>query len=225
VVYAYGAVIKAGELHGAQQSASDTLPLIPLEQLLVLGIHRLLPAGITVLIALLIGMAYLDRPNPPKKTVSTKRTAFWGRVFGKWPLRISAMIIVVFLAVAAPWTIFLLLAEMAAVLWYAQAEHTTMKSYGIFAFSAIAIFFAASAWFDPHPLAQVTLRTIDHRSTTGDLIAKTSSTWYVGVDDKKWTALEAGEITHSQVSAVERKENESVYHALTGHRLLGLGPE
>jgi hypothetical protein len=225
-LYAYGAVIKAGELHDAGQVVGDTLPLVPLEQILVLGINRILPVCVAILAVLLVAMAFLDRDTPSVDENDDEGEVREGSgrhlVFA---LRVFTYLIWAWLFLAASWTTWLLIAELTAVGWYASVEHSTGRTYAIFASMALVVFFAVSAYFDPAPLPEVRLTKRNGEVVKGDLIATTGSTWYVAVGDKHWTAVQAREADGVRVSSVKKPQKESLYHAITGHRLFGLGPE
>jgi len=221
-IYAYGAVIKAGELHGAGLGVGNTLPLVPLEQILVLGIDQLLPIAAAVLGVVLVSMAFLDRPsNDGGGTADPGDAPNRRLVVG---LRICTGAVWVFLLFAAAWTTWFLIAEITAVTWYARAEHSTRRSYAVFATAAVILFFAATAYFNPAPPPSVRLEESDGSIIQGDLIATTGSTWYVGEGDNRWTAVQSDDVEHSRVTGSSRKQQESVYHAVTGHRLFNLGP-
>jgi hypothetical protein len=231
-VYAYGAVIKAGELHAAGQSVGDTLPLVPLEQILVLGIDRLLPVGIAILVTVLVGMGFVNRLRRPATdrdadTESTDDSARESNAEKRGRLIFRAVLggIFIVLLFTAEWTIWLLMAEIWAVGLYAEAEHSTLRTYMIFTTIALIVYFSAVAWFDPSPLPHVRLTTRQDRVIAGDLIAATGSAWYIGVADKQWTAVQTREIEQVRASAVKKKRKQSIYHAITGHRLFNLGPE
>ena len=230
-IYAYGAVVKAGELHGAGLPVTNTLTLVPLEQILVAGIDKVIPIGVGVLVVTLIAMAFLDwRPEKKSENEQDKagddqaeeesqsrrfNSVAWVLTFLAWG----------FMAVASSWTFLLLLVELTVVSWYASLTHTTRRTYATFAVSALIVFYAASAWFDPSPLPQAQLTKRNGDVVKGNLIAANGSTWYVGTGDKEWVAVQAREFKDSLVKAVHKDQNESLYHALTGHRLFGLGPE
>jgi hypothetical protein len=233
LVYAYGAVIKAGELHDAGQAIGDTLPLVPLEQILVLGINQLLPVAVSIGVILLCGMAWFGRTRKsedeeegdpdPEAEDDAEDDAGTGN--SGWLFWVIVIPVYVYLFVAVSWTTWLLLAEIIAVSWYARTNDATVQRYAVFASVAIAVFFTALAWFDPSPLAHVRIKTSDGRVITGSLVATTGTTWYVGTSDKHWTAVQASEIGRVQVSAVKKETKESIYYAITGHRLFGLGPK
>jgi len=232
VVYAYGALIKAGELHGAGQTVSETLPLIPLEQLLVLGINEFLPLGAAAFALLLLVMWLIERLNAstisrdgarpveaakgPLKAKSTRRTNV---------LIICAVAWAIYAVVSTSWVSWLLFAEIIAGSWYASSKHTTPRGNAVFLLLAMTLFFAALAYFAPDPLPKVRLATHKGRVVTGELIATTGSTWYIGIADKQWTAIQSESIERVKVSSVEKETPESIYHAITGHRLFGLGPD
>jgi hypothetical protein len=225
-IYAYGAIIKAGQLHGAGLVVSDTLPLVPLEQILVLGINQLLPVGVATLAIFLVAMAFLDRNEPLfGRDEDDDELSEKGRARLVWSVRAFTGAVWIWLFVAASWTSWLLLAELTVVGWYARAEHSTRRSYAIFASMAVIVFFACSAYFDPSPLPDVRLTKQDGTIVKGDLIATTGSTWYVGKGDKSWTAVQAREVERVRVTAVKKDEKESIFHAITDHRLFNLGPE
>jgi hypothetical protein len=72
-VYAYGALEKATELHGADQTVRDTLPLVPLEQLLVTGISEFLLFGGVLVITGALALWYAEfRARRPSQDRSEK---------------------------------------------------------------------------------------------------------------------------------------------------------
>jgi hypothetical protein len=222
-IYAYGAVVKAGELHGAGLPVGNTLTLIPLEQILVVGIDKVIPIAVAVLIIVLLAMAFLDGGPATENETDPAEEKAHNRI--KFGLRILTFASWVFIAIAASWTLLLVIVEGTVIGWYASTEHSTRRTYAIFSTSAVVVAFAALAWFDPSPLPEAQLTKRNGEVVKGDLIATTGSTWYVGTGDKEWVAVQARELEDSVVKGVHKKQNESLYHAITGHRLYGLGPE
>lgn len=58
LLYAVGALIKTTQLEGADLSVGDTLPLVPIQQLLNIGIGAAVKAGVLVPMLLLAGLAF-----------------------------------------------------------------------------------------------------------------------------------------------------------------------
>lgn len=222
-IYAYGAVVKAGELHGAGLPVGNTLTLVPLEQILVVGIDKVIPIVVAALVVVVLAMAFLDRAPEQEGEADQAQERTESRI--KASIQILTLVCWVFIAIAAPWTLLLLLVESTVVGWYASTEHSTRRTYAIFSVSAVIVFFAALAWFDPSPLPEARLTKRSGEVVKGDLIATTGSNWYIATGHKEWVAVQAREIEDSRVKAIHKEQNESLYHAITGDRLLGLGPE
>jgi hypothetical protein len=68
-VYIYGLILKGTALHGADLRVSDTLPLVPLEQILLLGAKGALELGVLLLLLGLVALVVFEwrRSVPPDK--------------------------------------------------------------------------------------------------------------------------------------------------------------
>lgn len=228
-IYAYGAVIKAGQLNDADQSVTDTLPLVPLEQLLVAGINELLPLLAAAFILSMLVIALAERVNAGmgkqksretsdgKKDIRSDPTTRrpsprWAKYF--W---ISAAVLwLIWAAFTASWASLLLFAEITAGSWYAASHWTTPRGNAIFTLMAVSLYFVALAYFAPDPLPRVEMKLSNGSEVHGALIASTGATWYLATGDHRWTAIQSSKMEKVSVEAVEKETPESVYHAITG---------
>lgn len=227
VIYAFGAIIKAGELRGADQRVGDTLPLVPLEQLLVLGINSILPLGAVAIVLLLILMALTERAaaSVSKAEASKKpRSKRLKKGVPRWLAWSILGIWFVFAFVSVQWIGWVLFAQLFAGTRYARSRHTTPKANVLFTSFALTITFAGMAYLAPAPLPQIDIRTYRDRNIKGELIATSGNTWYIALAKERWMAVEGRTIQRVDVSARDKEEQKSLYEELTGSNFLGLGP-
>lgn len=226
-IYAYGAIVKAGELRAAGQAVGDTLPLVPLEQLLVLGINAVLPLAAVAIVLLLIVMALTERvaAHASDAEAGAKEPKSRPRKrLPRWVVWVGAGFWLAWTFVSVEPIAWILFAQILAGSWYARSRHTTPKANALFGLSAVTITLAAMAYLSPAPLADISLTTYGGRELDGELIAATGTNWYIALADDRWTAIEGRTVERVDVTAGEKGKQHSLYEEITGSNFLGLGP-
>lgn len=185
VLYGAGAIVKAGQLRGEGFAIRDTLPLVPLEQLLALGIGIVVSSllwllGIAVLFSVYLRFTWLW--EPPKQRITVGR-------------RVKQGINIV------PWVVFPLLGiwllsdepiNFAIPLLLGAMLPTFLQDYGAkggrrYVSYVLAVYFIAlvlvkmvSAYYWPTRLAWADVTTTTAEQWSGPLVAATGSTYYIG---------------------------------------------
>lgn len=222
-VYGYGALEKATELHGADQVVTNTLPLVPLQQLLVAGISKVLPLGAIVLFGFAFyltvealearGTLPVKRSQPPSPR-SRDTAERIDRIL--WLVFLPGFSLFIFFF-APPWG-FLLIVQMVAQRFL--LPHLSKTRSAIFMILLLGLFTLSYSYLDPNPLPTASLRTKDGRRISGDLIATDGGTWYVGMGPHRFVAIQSDDIAGSvQVESVKHNEGISFFDTISGSHL------
>lgn len=231
-VYVYGALIKATQFHGADQSVTDTLPLVPLEQVLLAGVNASL---LLIVVAIFASLAVLfiqevrgrrQSDAPAKKREAPKKR---DRKDQTWMerhfLHILWTILGVgwlFLVMASPPSMIVTVTYIAVFLWWRWPPLISRRRWAL----VLAVLFVcvtlAQNYFTPKLLPEVKLTTTGGRVVKGELLVHTDSTWYVGTGDHEFEAVEAATVESATVESRDRKDDESIFEELTGEKLFGL---
>jgi hypothetical protein len=200
VLYTVGAVLTTGQLRSANLVVRDTLPLVPLVQLLGRGMSVFLKpfAGVLgialVFVAALIFGDAIERALDLLTTNWTSRKHRLGRlaaVFGG----------VLALALLSPPDVAVGVAVCATVLLLWVVGLTPLRK-SLLTFAALAaVMLLGLSFYRPEPLANVTVHTPTGRVIRGDLITSTSGTWYLGQAHRNFVAVLPGEITSIRVDS------------------------
>jgi hypothetical protein len=166
LLYTYGALIKATQLHGAGLTVMDTLPLVPLQQVLLTGVSQLIRAG--ALILAIFTFLFLFRLS------ATGDELFRSPVVLRRQLRevgvLGVAIGVVMLGLAAvlqsvggfvSLTFFLL----AALILVRRAPHFPPANLAAALVLAYITFLLAINYLDPKPLPVAEIRTEEATSS------------------------------------------------------------
>lgn len=223
VLYAAGAVIKTGQLQDAELVVRDTLPLVPLEQILALGnrshsqfdlSRRIVgvPRGLLPLGHPRAGKQ-LD-PHPEKasgKSSQADKPPEVGRSrlrpVGGGAHRIHCRI----LALELPdlWGPVILGRDL---LWlvggHRAREGGRRATFLLFGgFVAVTIALAATqALVSPKPLPNVEIKTATHQPRRGVLVTPAGSTWYVSFAPRTFRGIPADQIEYAIVRSPESSD-------------------
>jgi len=222
-VYGYGALEKATELHGANQDVTNTLPLVPLQQLLVAGISRVLPLGAIVVFGI-AGYLALEALEA-RGTLPAKRNRASSPRSRATADRIDQILWLVFLPLfslflfffAPPWG-FLLILQLVAQRFL--LPHLSRARSAIFLILLLGLFTLSYSYLSPNPLPKASLRTQDGKRVSGDLIATDSGTWYIGTDRHRFVAIQNADIRGNvRVQSVKHNEGRSTFDMISGSHL------
>ena len=241
VVYVYGALIKATQFHGASQSITDTLPLVPLEQILLAGINAslfLIAAAIFgVLIVLFIREIEERRAS---KASSENRGAQTDENEGKARDQVSqpnwfqrhlflilnsvSVLCALFIVLTSPPSMIVIVVYFAILLWWRWPPKISRKRWALVGAVLFVCVTLAQNYVSPKPLPKVVITTMDGSKVEGDLLVNTNSAWYVGIGDREFKVVQSARIDIAKIEAQER-DDTTVFEKLTGEKFLGLPRE
>jgi len=200
VLYTVGAVLTTGQLRSANLVVRDTLPLVPLAQLLGRGMSVFLKPFAGVLGIALVFVAALIFGDAIERARALRTTNWTSR---KHRLaRLAAVFVgVLALALLSPPDVAVGVAVCATVLLLWVVGLTPLRK-SLLTFAALAaVMLLGLSFYRPEPLANVTVHTPTGRVIRGDLITSTSGTWYLGQAHRNFVAVLPGEITSIRVDS------------------------
>jgi hypothetical protein len=187
VLYAVGAVLTTAQLRKADLAPRDTLPLIPLSQLLGRGMSvflkpfaGVLAIALAFLVALLVGEA-LER----------RFRELLGRRGTRALIAGSACALLVLLS---PGDVAIAIGLSCAVLlaWVFDLARLTTVLLVWAGVATIALLVVS--FYRPQPLPQVSMVGAGGRAVEGDLVTVSGGTWYVGQRKRQFVALRSDDI-------------------------------
>jgi hypothetical protein len=214
-LYGLGAVLSASQLQRAHLRPLDTLPLIPLPEILARALALIaqnyeivfLYLALTAYVALLLRSGFRFR-RVPSRLVGGLRTVAYILV------ALTVPTILLF-----PWPVVVFFYVPFAVSALAVDRgwlRVPSLSVGLglwFLFSALSGALIAIWVAPPLPLAR--LRTISGRTYVGPLIVQTGSYWYLGVGHEAWRAIPAGSVRSATIASRTRT-TPSIIRAVGG---------
>jgi hypothetical protein len=200
ILYTVGAVLTTGQLRRANLVVRDTLPLVPLPQLLGRGMSVFLKPFAGVLAIALVFLAVVLLGESIERALE-RRTAGWN-VRRRHGARAGVVIAgVAALVLLSPPEVAIGVAACAVVLllWVRGALHLRQS---LLLFAAVtALMLLALAFYRPEPLARVTVRTTTQGTVRGDLITAASGTWYIGQHQRDFVAISGSDIRAIKVES------------------------
>jgi hypothetical protein len=200
VLYTVGAVLTTGQLRRANLVVRDTLPLVPLAQLLGRGMSVFLKPFAGVLGIALVFVAALIFGDAIERALDLRTTNWTSRKHRVG--RLAAVIVgVLALALLSPPDVAVGVAVCATVLLLWVVGLTPLRKT-LLTFAALAaVMLLGLSFYRPEPLAHVTVHTPTGRMIRGDLITSTSGTWYLGQAHRNFVAVLPSEITSIRVDS------------------------
>jgi hypothetical protein len=188
VLYTVGAVLTTGQLRRADLVVRDTLPLVPLPQLLARGMSVFLKpfAGVLaialVFVALLVLGGRIERALEP-------RTKDWseGRHRAARAAVVAVGILALVLLSPPDVAVGIVVCSIVPLLWVFGVLRLR-ESLLLFA-GVASLMLLGLSFYRPERLAQVTIRTPTGDVISGDLITSASGTWYLGRADRTFVAV------------------------------------
>jgi hypothetical protein len=230
LLYATGAIIKSGQLHDAQVNIRDTLPLVPLEQLLALGIGALAASPTAVLVWVGVFLLYFGmlRPSAPRRVLRSGSKPRTVTAAPTWSTKLSELSLpLYFLAIAitalAVFPTSLAIPAVAALSFYPiikmyQASSLRGRRYvACVVLTWFAVVMAAqlvTAYYWPQPLPSVQLTMNSGKRQQGTLIATTGSTWYVSARADTFQAISATRVASAVVTSRKRPKDHTPLESL-----------
>lgn len=228
LLYAAGAIIKSGQLRDADLSVRDTLPLIPLEQILAVGIGTLVTSLLWVLLFALALLVFVGTsttgPKPPVLLSLKSRKAIlsWKSFVILSRIALVAVIVNAFYSYA----FFSAVALAAAVLLgYAVERFGAPRGRRYVVYVVMAYFFivlmarTADAYISPTPLPNVTLTMRSSgesqpKYVQGTLIVNAGGVWYVSLRKQTYRGIPASRVMTAVVRSRSKREPRPVLKIL-----------
>lgn len=232
LLYATGAIIKSGQLRDAQVNVRDTLPLVPLEQLLALGIGALAASPTAVLVWVGLFLLYFGmlRPGAPRRVLlpGSKPKPRTVTAAPTWTTKLSKLLLPLFFLGIAIWALALFPISLAIPAVAAMSLFPIIKMYqasplrgrryvASVVFTWFAVVMAAqlvTAYYWPQPLPSVQLTMNSGKRQEGTLIATTGSTWYVSARADTFQAISATRIASAVVTSRKRLKDQAPFESL-----------
>jgi hypothetical protein len=222
VIYALGAIAVYGQIKGAGLNAVQTMPLVPLEQMLGRGIGSVtseLAQTVVVSAGLVFLMLLLrDRPEasdrPDESSGKGANRSAWIGLGGFGFLLVAFFVtypldeaMVILIAVSA---------QLACMFWLGQRikprrDVKALVSLGlasIFAFTLASA--VASSFLTPAALPQIKLELNRGCAVAGDLVAMSNGVWYVGTEGGGITAIEIRQVRRTTITYPPRTRRRSL---------------
>jgi hypothetical protein len=213
LIYALGAVAVYGQLRHAGLNALQTMPLVPVEQLLGRGIGSLVSIfgrALTnfVLAVLMVAAYWSDRDE--RVIVHPKDWSKW-----MWLLPISFA----FIAIFGSWGLALVVSVGLATQWGALAIAGVNSLGGVKALVLVASasllslvpMSLAVSLVEPSPLPRIEIIRTDGTTVHGELVAETGNVWYVAKPDHTIGAIPNGYVSRTSIEYEDRDTTPSLW--------------
>ena len=213
LLYAVGAIIKSGQLRGAGLNVRDTLPLVPLPQLLALGIGTLVTSILFFASAAFIVWLYLKKFRDwGFHEVHTPPPRWWVWVSSRrYPVVIYKLVLL-YIAIsyfwsysfftAAAWTAGIYLSVYAVQTYRGQRYVAkVLVTYYV----VLVLADTGQAYFQPAPLPQARVTLWSGATVSGALITTDGGTWYIKTSARHFESLPASDVKDVTVITVKRE--------------------
>ena len=200
ILYTVGAVLTTGQLRRANLVVRDTLPLVPLPQLLARGMSVFLKPFAGVLGIALVFVAVVVLGESIERAFEARTTA-WSP--GRHRAARAAVVVVgiAALVLLSPPEVAVGIAVCSIVplLWVFDVLRLR-ESLLLFA-GVAALMLLGLSFYRPERLARVTITTPARGVISGDLITSVSGTWYLGEAHRNFVAVLPSEIQSVKVDS------------------------
>jgi hypothetical protein len=200
ILYTVGAVLTTGQLRRANLVVRDTLPLVPLPQLLGRGMSVFLKPFAGLLAIVLVFIAVLVLGSRLERALE-RRTEGWSTGRRRAARAGAIVLAVAVLALLSPPQVAIGVAACALVLALWVLGRLPLREALLLFAGLAALTLLALAFYRPEPLATVTIRTSTHGVVHGDLITTANGTWYVGQGRRNFVAIEGSDIRSLEVDS------------------------
>ena len=176
-LYTVGAVLTTGQLRRADLVVRDTLPLVPLPQMLGRGMSVFLKpfAGVLGIAIVLLAALALGKWLEGRFTKASARVGL-------------AAVAIALLALLSPPDVAIGAACCSLFLLPWVIDRTRLRLALLLFAAAAGVMLLMLSFYRPVQLAEVTIRT-DRGVVVGDLITSASGTWYVGTGNRTFVAV------------------------------------
>lgn len=198
VLYAVGAVLTTAQLRTADLAPRDTLPLIPLSQLLGRGMSVFLKpfAGV-----LAVGVVYLGALLVGEQIEVKLRERFGRRGADqrRWPRALVVGAAAALLVLVSPGDVAGAIAVSCAVLLLWVFRLARLRATLLVWAGAATIALLVVSFYRPQPLPKVSLVAASGRTVEGDLVTVSGGTWYVGERERQFVAMRGDDIRSARI--------------------------
>lgn len=200
ILYTVGAVLTTGQLRRANLVVRDTLPLVPLPQLLGRGMSVFLKPFAGLLAIVLVFIAVLVLGSRLERALE-RRMAGWSS--GRCGVARAVVVVVAIAALAllSPPQVAIGVAVCALVLALWVLGRLPLRESLLLFAGVSALMLLGLAFYRPEPLATVTIRTSTRGVVHGDLITSANGTWYIGQGRRNFVAIAASDIQALEVDS------------------------
>jgi hypothetical protein len=197
-LYTVGAVVTTGQLRHANLVVRDTLPLVPLSQLLGRGMSVFLKPFAGVLAIALVFVAALIFGEWIENSLEA-RSRGWTQN-RRTIMRLTGMLVgVSALALLSPPDVAIGVACCSLVLMLWVFDITHLRPALLLFAAAAGVMLLALSFYRPERLAKVTIQQRQGRVISGDLITTTAGTWYLGERNRNFVAVLPTDVRSVQV--------------------------
>ncbi len=200
ILYTVGAVLTTGQLRRANLVVRDTLPLVPLPQLLGRGMSVFLKPFAGVLAIALVFVAVVVLGSRIERVLE-QHTTGWSA--GRRAATRGGVVLVGVLALVllSPPAVAIGIAVCALVLLLWVRSMVSLRESLLLFAGLASLMLLGLAFYQPEPLATVTIRTSERGVIRGDLITSSAGTWYLGQARRNFVAVQPDEITSIEVDS------------------------
>ncbi len=212
-----------GQLHSAGISSSDALPLVPLQQILMLGMQLAVVAVVAAPFAIAVSwlgiwaMAKLElsimrrwRLFDAEGDVASNATG-WQQV-----LRIATMVLValglLYLVLRSGAFPDIVVAFFGAAVALRFRNRPPIAAVIVYVFCLAAV--TLSSYLHPAPLPSVILMTTDGHRIAGRLIAVSDGAWLVTLRPKRFEAIPSNRVASAVTTSVDSPPERSAWQVL-----------
>jgi hypothetical protein len=194
ILYTVGAVLTTGQLRRANLVVRDTLPLVPLPQLLGRGMSVFLKPFAGVLGIVLVFIAVLVLGGPIERALER-------RMSGSTARAIVVVVGIAALALVSPPQVAIGVVACAVVLVLWVLGRLPLRESLLLFAGITALMLLGLAFYRPEPLATVTIKTSTRGTVHGDLITTANGTWYIGQGRRNFLAIASSDIRSLEVDS------------------------
>jgi MFS family permease len=202
-LYGVGALQKVGQLHDAELRAQDALPLVPLPQLLALGIGSALFAAALAPFALVFG-ALIHR-HERRQTGNGREPGS-----GRW-LVVALLILAAVIAVTPPTTVLFIVVGLFA--GWLDLPPRYLVALG---FVLVLLVRLGESYIDPDPLPRAAVHTKNGATVRGHVIAVTAEAWHLTPAGHRIRSVPTSEIVTGRIESPRPKRPRAALEYLTG---------
>jgi hypothetical protein len=218
LLYATGALIKTAQLRESGIRVEDGLPLVPIEQLLAMGIGTvtsafLLLAAWGLAIAMLINLALKNRQKTPAERPRgfSPRTE---RVFAIGSLIVGLALLIVGLTIASIYEVLTGLIALPFVIRafpaYSRGEVRRMATLLVAAYLSLVGVNVLETWDSPPPLPLTDIQTRDGLPVTGFLIVARDDAWFLTNESGIFFSVPTDRIKETKVASLPSEKRKPV---------------